>query len=93
MPLATFIVRRLLGAVPLLLGVVIVNFALIQLAPGDPVSTLVGDFPAPPDYIAQMRHDYGLDQPLPVRLAAVSRRNLRTAISATPSPTGRRSVG
>ncbi len=68
MPLATFVVRRLLGAVPLLLGVVIVNFALIQLAPGDPVSTLVGDFPAPPEYIAQMRHDFGLDQSLPIRL-------------------------
>ncbi len=60
--------RRLLGAVPLLLGVVVVNFTLIQLAPGDPVSILVGDFPAPPEYLAQMRHDFGLDQPLPIRL-------------------------
>ncbi len=63
-----FVLRRLLGAVPLLLGVVVVNFALIQSAPGDPVSLLVGDFPAPPEYLAQMRHDFGLDQPLPVRL-------------------------
>ncbi len=60
--------RRLLAAVPLLLGVVVVNFTLIQLAPGDPVSILVGDFPAPPEYLAQMRHDFGLDQPLPIRL-------------------------
>ncbi len=60
--------RRLLGAVPLLLGVVVVNFTLIQLAPGDPVSILVGDFPAPPEYLAQMRHDFGLDQPLLIRL-------------------------
>jgi peptide/nickel transport system permease protein len=67
-PVLRFVLRRLLGAVPLLLGVVVVNFTLIQLAPGDPVSILVGDFPAPPEYLAQMRHDFGLDQPLPIRL-------------------------
>ena len=63
-----FVLRRLGAAVPLLLGVVVVNFALIQLAPGDPVTALVGDYPAPPEYVAQMRHDFGLDEPLPVRL-------------------------
>jgi peptide/nickel transport system permease protein len=63
-----FVLRRLLGAIPVLLGVVVVNFVLIQAAPGDPVATLVGDFPAPPEYIAQVRHDFGLDRPLPIRL-------------------------
>jgi peptide/nickel transport system permease protein len=63
-----FVVRRLLLGIPLLLGVVVVNFALIQLAPGDPATILVGDFPAPPGYIAQVRHDFGLDRPLPVQL-------------------------
>ena len=32
--------------------------------PGDPMDVLVGNFPAPPDYIAQIRHDFGLDQTL-----------------------------
>lgn len=56
-------------AVPLLLGVVVVNFLLISLAPGDPVTTLLGEYPAPPDYVARLKREFGLDQPAPVRLA------------------------
>lgn len=63
-----FIVRRLLHAVPLLLAVVVLNFLLINLTPGDPITLLVGDFPAPPEYIAQMRREYGLDQPVWIQL-------------------------
>ncbi|VTU36492.1 ABC transporter permease [Variovorax sp. PBL-E5] len=63
-----FILRRLLHAVPLLLAVVVLNFLLIAFTPGDPVTLLVGDFPAPPEYLAQMRHEYGLDQPIWVQL-------------------------
>ncbi|VTU28929.1 Dipeptide transport system permease protein DppB [Variovorax sp. SRS16] len=64
----SFILRRLLHAVPLLLAVVVLNFLLIAFTPGDPVTLLVGDFPAPPEYLAQMRHEYGLDQPIWVQL-------------------------
>ncbi len=63
-----YILRRCAQAVPLLLGVVIVNFLLVQLAPGDPVTLLVGDFPAPEEYVRQGRADFGLDRPLPERL-------------------------
>ena len=63
-----FILRRLLHAIPLLLAVAILNFALIAAAPGDPLTALVGDFPAPPEYVAKIRVEYGLDQPMPVRL-------------------------
>src|SRR4051794_28385043 len=59
---------RLLAALPLLLLVVVVNFSLIQLAPGDPATILVGDYPAPPDYIEEVRREFGLDQPLHVQL-------------------------
>jgi peptide/nickel transport system permease protein len=62
------ILQRLALAVPMLLGVVVLNSALIQLAPGDPATILVGDFPAPPAYVAQVRHQFGLDQPIPVRI-------------------------
>jgi peptide/nickel transport system permease protein len=68
--LGPYVVRRLIQAVPLLLGVVVVNFLLIQLAPGDPTTVLVGDYPAPPEYVAQVRRDFGLDQPVPVRLVS-----------------------
>ncbi len=62
--LLLFTGKRFLGAVPLILGAALINFILIQLAPGDPVTVLVGDYPAPPEYIAKVRADFGLDKPL-----------------------------
>lgn len=66
--LLIYILRRLVNAVPLVLGVVVVNFALINLAPGDPVTALIGEFPAPAEYVEQVRRDFGLDRSLPERL-------------------------
>ncbi|MBI3126909.1 MAG: ABC transporter permease [Candidatus Tectomicrobia bacterium] len=62
--LPQFILRRALHAVPLLFAVVVVNFTIIHLAPGDPINVLVGDFPAPPEYVARLKVDFGLDRPL-----------------------------
>ncbi len=59
-----FILRRLTEAVPLLLAVIVINFAIIHLAPGDPVQALIGDFPAPPEYVQRVREQFGLDQPV-----------------------------
>lgn len=64
-----YILKRLAQAFPLVLGVVIFNFTLIQFAPGDPVTALVGDYPATEEYVRQVRSDYGLDKPVPERLA------------------------
>ena len=66
--MAGFILRRLLHAIPLLLAVVVLNFLLIAFTPGDPITLLVGDFPAPPEYVEQMRREFGLDQPVWVQL-------------------------
>jgi len=66
--IAKFTGRRVLLAVPMVLGVAVVNFLLIKAAPGDPAQILVGDYPAPPGYLEQIRHDYGLDQPLAIQL-------------------------
>ncbi len=63
-----YILKRCAQAIPLLLGVVVFNFVLIQLAPGDPVTLLVGDFPAPPEYVQQVRAEYGLDRPVQEQL-------------------------
>ena len=60
--------RRLLHALPLLVCVIVFNFFLIHLAPGDPIQALVGEFPAPESYIAEMRKVFGLDQPLYIQL-------------------------
>jgi peptide/nickel transport system permease protein len=62
--LGRYVVVRILQAVPLLLGVVVVNFTLVHLAPGDPITALTGEFPAPPEYVARLRAEFGLDRPL-----------------------------
>lgn len=58
-----FIVRRLVQMVPVLFGVTVVVFALLQLIPGDPATTILGT-QARPESIAALRHELGLDRPL-----------------------------
>ena len=67
--LFAFVGRRLLLAIPVILGVVMLNFLLMQLAPGDAVTVLAGEAGgAPPEYIAQLRERFGLDQPVHIQL-------------------------
>jgi peptide/nickel transport system permease protein len=61
--LLRYILRRVFEAIPLLVGVIVVMFLLLQLAPGDPIQAMVGDFPASQEYIDKLRHDFGLDKP------------------------------
>jgi ABC-type dipeptide/oligopeptide/nickel transport system permease component len=58
-----FILRRLLLAVPTLLGVLIVAFLLLYVAPGDPVMAMVGER-ADPETIARLRRELRLDDPI-----------------------------
>src|ERR671925_1328774 len=55
--------RRMIGAIPVLLGISFVVSLLMHLAPGDPVVLLLGDDATPAD-VARVRHEWGLDQPL-----------------------------
>ncbi len=59
-----FIVRRLLLSIPTLIGVMIVVFLLLYVAPGDPVQDMVGER-ADAETIARLRKDLNLDEPLP----------------------------
>ncbi len=61
-----FIARRLLLAVPVLLGVVFVVMLTIDLIPGDPVALMLGDA-ATQEAVAQTRQALGLDKSLLVR--------------------------
>ena len=58
-----YVIRRLLLAVPVLLGVATLVFSLIHLVPGDPAQAMLGDGAAPQD-VAELRKSLGLDQPL-----------------------------
>jgi peptide/nickel transport system permease protein len=57
------IARRLAGAVPILLIVSLITFAMIHLIPGDPAAAIAG-MSATAEQVANIRHDLGLDQPL-----------------------------
>ncbi len=58
-----YFVRRVLLAIPVLLGVATLVFSLIHLVPGDPAQAMLGDGAAPQD-VAELRTSLGLDQPL-----------------------------
>ncbi len=58
-----FIVRRLILAIPVLIGVSIIAFLILHLSPGDPAELLAGDEATQAD-IQMIREKFGLDQPL-----------------------------
>ena len=62
----TFVIRRLLLAVPVLLGVVFVVMLTVQLIPGDAVQLMLGEH-ATKEAVAKLRDYLGLDKPLLVR--------------------------
>jgi peptide/nickel transport system permease protein len=63
-----YIAKRLLWMVPLLLGISIINFGIMHLAPGDPVAMLAGR-QATAEQKDHMRQLYGLDKPIYVQYA------------------------
>jgi peptide/nickel transport system permease protein len=63
-----YALRRLAQAIPLLLAVAVLTFALVHAAPGDPVVALAGE-DGDATYYADMRERYGFDRPLGERFA------------------------
>lgn len=60
------IIRRLLGVVPVVLGVSIIVFLLMHLAPGSPVELLLPEDALPED-IERVKGEWGLDKPIPIQ--------------------------
>lgn len=61
--MTVYVLRRLLLLVPVLLGATFLTFAIAQLAPGDPVQLMLGDY-ATPERITALRTQLGYDDPL-----------------------------
>jgi peptide/nickel transport system permease protein len=61
-----YILRRVVLMVPVAFLVTVIAFGLLRLAPGDPVLAYSGDV-RDPQILNEMRHQLGLDQPLPVQ--------------------------
>lgn len=66
-----YLIRRILINVPLLLGVTVVIFIIIHLAPGDPISMLANpEAGMGPDQLEELKREMGLDRPLPLQYIA-----------------------
>lgn len=61
-----YILGRLVSLVLIMLSVTVVTFAISQLSSADPAAQLAGDFP-PDSVVQQLRHDLGLDKPIPIQ--------------------------
>lgn len=81
--MAAYLIRRLLGLLPVLLVISIVTFLTTALIRGDAASVLLGPT-ATPERVAEVRQRFGLDQPLPVRyvkwMGQVARGNLGNSV-------------
>ncbi len=65
--MTAYLARRLAQFVPVLLGIGLVTFLIVRLAPGDPVALLVDVNLLGPDELRRFRHELGLDGPLIVQ--------------------------
>ncbi len=63
-----YFLRRALVAVPAVLGVIVIVFAMVRLAPGDPAILLAGEF-ADQQTVERIRVRFGLDRPMPEQFA------------------------
>lgn len=85
-----YIIRRMLLAVPVVLGVTVFVFCLIHAAPGDPVVLMLGKF-YDPSFAARQRHSLGLDRPLGLQyllwLGNIARGDLGRSITQSDTVT------
>src|SRR5712691_11678492 len=67
--MSKYLLRRVLIMIPVLAGISLVLFTVLALAPGDPFEELATNPNVPPEVRANLRAQFGLDDPIPVRYA------------------------
>lgn len=77
-----YMFKRVLYALPIALGVTLVSFMLVYIAPGDPLNA-IAPADAPQEVITALRASYGLDRPLPVRYGLWLARALQGDLGAS----------
>jgi peptide/nickel transport system permease protein len=65
--MSKYLLRRLLILIPVLAGISLVLFTVLAMAPGDPFEELATNPNVPPEVRANLRHQFGLDDPIMVR--------------------------
>lgn len=65
--MGTYIIRRVLQMIPVLLGATFLIFTMVFALPGDPTAGKCGERPCPAAYVAKYRLEHNLDDPLPVQ--------------------------
>jgi len=65
--LTRYFVRRVLQLIPMLVGISLISYAIIRLAPGDPERLLIDPSQVTFEQLASVRQELGLDDPLPVQ--------------------------
>src|SRR5215471_4925804 len=65
--MGAYVIRRLLTSLPVLLGISLVLFTVLAMAPGDPFGELATNPNVPPEVRANLRKQFGLDDPVAVR--------------------------
>ena len=64
-----YVLERLIQSIVLVFAVIVFNFTIMQLAPGDPAAYLMGTQPGTdPEYLEALRKKYGLDEPIHIQL-------------------------
>jgi peptide/nickel transport system permease protein len=87
----SYILKRVLYAIPIALSVTVVSFILVYLAPGDPLNA-IAPADAPAEVIETLRSAYGLDRPVPMQygmwLLRAVQGDLGTSIASGRAVTG-----
>ncbi|SFC66846.1 ABC transporter permease [Tropicimonas isoalkanivorans] len=61
--MGSYILKRLLAAIPVILGITVIVFLIMSLIPGDPATAILGSY-ATPENVEKLNRDLGLDKPL-----------------------------
>ncbi|PYE49878.1 ABC transporter permease [Deinococcus yavapaiensis] len=83
--MTSFLIRRVLRTLLVVLGITLVVFAFVRAIPGDPATVILGER-ATPESVARLRTQLGLDQPIPVQfgkfVADIARGDLGAGIKS-----------
>jgi ABC-type dipeptide/oligopeptide/nickel transport system permease component len=80
-----YLIRRLLIAIPSLIGISVILFAVLALVPGDPFEELASNPNVPAEVAANLRKQFGLDDPVMVRYVRKARRGATVHMWSVPA--------